>query len=76
MTSSSASLGDRIWCPLCNGHTQFVSIHHATRLADVSRRSIYRYIEAGKIDFFKLARTGQYRVCSGCLLSQGKSADE
>ena len=75
MTSSS-TLGDRVWCVLCNDHVRFVSIHHATQFADVSRRSIYRYIEAGKIQFFKLARTGQYRVCSGCLLSQSKPVDD
>ncbi len=76
MKSSPPFLGEEIWCHLCQAHTQFVSIHHATKFADVSRRSIYRYAQAGKIQFFKLARTGQYRVCSGCLLSQDKKSDE
>ena len=68
MTSSSPFLGERIWCRICKAHTQFVSIHHATKFADVSRRSVYRYIEQGKIQSFKLAATGQYRVCTSCLI--------
>jgi len=72
MTSSSPFLGERIWCRLCKAPTQFVSIHDATRLAAVSRRSIYRCIEAGKIQSFKLAGTGQYRVCMSCLIQDKK----
>jgi hypothetical protein len=74
--SSLTFLGEQVWCITCNTHARFVSIHHATQFADVSRRSIYRYIESGKIQFFKLAGAGQYRVCSGCLLSQCKPADD
>jgi len=73
MTSSSSFLGERIWCPRCKDHTQFVSIHHATKFADVSRRSIYRYIEAGKIQAFKLAGTGQFRVCTSCLIQDKRT---
>jgi hypothetical protein len=74
VTSSSPFLGERIWCRICKAHTQFVSIHDAMRLAAVSRRSVYRYIEAGKIQSFKLAGTGQYRVCTICLI-QDKRTD-
>jgi len=73
LTSSSPFLGERIWCRICKAHTQFVSIHDATRLAAVSRRSIYRYIEAGKIQTFKLAGTGQYRVCTSCLIQDKRT---
>ncbi len=76
MTSSPAFVGERIWCPFCKDHTQFVSIQHATKFADVSSRSIYRYIESGKIYSFRLAGTGPYRICMGCLLSRDKKADE
>jgi predicted DNA-binding transcriptional regulator YafY len=76
VTSSSQISDGRVWCELCNDHVRFVSIHHATLFGDVSRRTIYRYIDSGKIRFFKLAGTGQYRVCSGCLLSQSKPTDD
>ena len=76
MKSSPSFLGERIWCARCKDHTKFVSISHATEFADISARSIYRYIEAGKVGFFRVARTGPYRVCSSCLLSQDKKADE
>ena len=75
MKSSSPFVDERIWCRLCKAHTQFVSIHDATRLAAVCRRSVDRYIEAGKIQSFRLARTGPYRVCSGCLLGQDEKAE-
>src|SRR5437867_13426315 len=72
LSSSPSILAERIRCSRCNDHTQFVSIHHAARSADVSPRTIYRYIEAGKIQFFRLAGTGHYRVCIGCLLGGTK----
>lgn len=58
---------DKVWCPYCNDHKKFVKTHTAATLADVTRRTIYRYIEEGKVYSIKTAG-GTYRVCSGCLL--------
>jgi excisionase family DNA binding protein len=60
----------KIWCPICKEHHQFLRIPTAARLLEVSRRTIYRHIEDGSVHVFKLAGTGHYRVCSGCLLAQ------
>jgi len=60
--------GRRIWCPRCNDHVEFLRIETAARLAEVSSRTIHRYIEDERIHAFKVAGAGRYRVCSGCLL--------
>jgi len=60
----------KIWCPICKEHYRFLRIPTAARLLEVSRRTIYRHIEDGSAHVFKLAGTGHYRVCSGCLLAQ------
>jgi excisionase family DNA binding protein len=66
-----AGLGEqKIWCPVCEDHYRFLRIPTAAKLLEVSRRTIYRHIEDGSIHVFKLARTGRYRVCSGCLVAQ------
>jgi len=61
------SQGDGIWCPLCREYVRLIKIEKAARLADVNRRTIYRYIEEGKIRSLKIAGKTQ-RVCSKCLL--------
>jgi excisionase family DNA binding protein len=60
----------KIWCPICKEHHRFLRIPTAARLLEVSRRTIYRHIEDGSVHVFKVAGTGHYRVCSGCLLAQ------
>lgn len=59
--------GNQIWCPNCQDYKKFLKTHNAATLTDVIRRTIYRYIEEGKIYAFKTAGK-TYRVCSGCLL--------
>lgn len=59
--------GNQIWCPICQDYEKFLRIQHAATLADVNRRTIYRYLEEGKIHAVKTVG-GTYRVCSGCLL--------
>lgn len=59
--------GNQIWCPYCQEYEKFLKIQNAAALADVSRRTVYRYLEEGKIYAVKTAG-GTYRVCSGCLL--------
>lgn len=62
-------IGNQIWCPLCHGYENFLKIRKAAPLADVSRRTIYRYLEEGKICSVKIAG-GTSRVCRGCLIKQ------
>jgi excisionase family DNA binding protein len=59
--------GKDIWCLLCEKYTQLLKVQKAASLADVSRRTIYRYIEEGSIYSVKIAGK-TYRVCSRCLL--------
>lgn len=58
---------NQIWCPLCQDFKKFLKIQNAAKLADVNRRTIYRYLEEGKVHAFKIAG-GTYRVCVGCLI--------
>lgn len=57
----------RIFCPLCSDYAQFLRVQKAAILVDVDKRSIYRYIEEGKVYTIKAAGH-TYRVCSNCLL--------
>jgi excisionase family DNA binding protein len=41
----------------------------AAKVADVHRRTIYRYVESGEIYHLKVAGKTT-RVCSGCLLKR------
>jgi excisionase family DNA binding protein len=59
--------GEQIWCPFCTAYVHLLRIQRAAKLADVNRRTIYRYIEGNKIYAVKVAGKS-YRVCSGCLL--------
>ena len=58
---------NKIWCPLCQEYEIFLRIQKAAKLADVNPRTIYRYLEEGKIHAVKTAG-GTYRVCRGCLI--------
>ncbi|PYT08643.1 MAG: hypothetical protein DMF60_04315 [Acidobacteria bacterium] len=58
-----------IWCPLCKAPSRFIKVQTAATLVDVSRRTIYRYIEEGKIHAFRVAGAS-YRVCRSCLVQQ------
>ena len=60
-------LGDQVWCPACEQYGQLLKIAKAARLADVSCKTIYRYIEEGKVYSVKVAGSTT-RVCSSCLL--------
>ena len=60
--------GRRIWCPSCKDLVEFLRIETAARLAEVSSKTIHRYIDDGRVYNFKVAGAGRYRVCSRCLL--------
>ncbi len=62
-------LGEQVWCPFCKAYVQLLRIRNASKLADVSRRTIYRYIEEGNVYTVKVAGK-TYRICSSCLLKQ------
>ena len=68
-------LNEQVWCPLCNSYVQLLKIEKAAKLVDVSRRTIYRYVEEGKVHSFKVAGK-TIRVCSGCLLRQDEISGE
>lgn len=63
-------LDDQVWCPLCKNHAHLLKIRKAAKLADVSCKTIYRYVEEGKVHSVKIAGSTM-RVCSSCLLKQG-----
>ena len=72
----SIILDDQVWCARCENYTKFASIRHASECADVSSRTIYRYIDADKIAFYRLTGDGSYRVCTGCLFGLSKRPEE
>ena len=62
-------VGDEVWCPRCKEYTQLLKIKKAAKIADVSCKTIYRYIEEGKVYSVKVAGSTT-RVCSGCLFKR------
>jgi len=58
---------NKIWCPDCQNYKKFLKTHNAAIFANITRRTIYRYLEDGKVYAIKTVG-GTYRVCSGCLL--------
>ena len=65
--------GRQIWCKACKDHVEFLRVQDAARLAEVSPRTIHRYIEVGQVHAFRIAGAGRYRVCSRCLLHPKES---
>lgn len=65
---SAASLNEvQETCPLCKKSLHLLRISRAAKIADVSEKSIYRYIEEGEVYSVKVAGK-TYRVCKHCLL--------
>ncbi len=58
---------DEIWCPQCRRYTKFLRVMKAAKIADVDRRTVYRYAESGSVYSVKIVGK-TIRVCSGCLL--------
>jgi len=54
-------------CPLCKKPLLLLRISRAAKIADVSSKTIYRYIEEGEVYSVKVAGK-TYRVCKHCLL--------
>jgi len=62
-------LGDQVFCPLCNEYVQLLRVQKAAAVADVNRRTVYRYIEDGSIYSVRIAGK-TCRVCARCLLGR------
>jgi hypothetical protein len=62
-------LNDQVWCPLCKDYARLLRVEKAVKIADVTRRTIYRYIEKGEVHAVKIAGKTT-RICSNCLLGQ------
>ena len=62
----SIILDGKVWCPLCKEYVQLLKIIKAAGIADVSCKTIYRYVEEGKVHSVKVAGS-TIRVCSNCL---------
>lgn len=62
-------LNDQVWCPLCSNYAHLLKIRKAAKLADVSCKTIYRYVEEGKVHSVRIAGS-TIRICSSCLLKQ------
>jgi excisionase family DNA binding protein len=55
------------WCPACAGQVQMVTPDEAAVIARVSSRTIYRWVEAGKLHFAETAE-GFLLICPQSLL--------
>lgn len=65
--------GECVWCSFCNDYTRFLRVQSAARIADVNRRTIYRYVEEGRVNVLKVAGK-TLRVCGGCLLGHAEGS--
>jgi len=57
------------WCPACRREAEMVTPEQAVQIADVSLRTIYRWIEAGSIHFIE-GRDRSTLICLDSLSSQ------
>ena len=67
--------GNQVWCPICREYVQMLRVPKAASLADVSRRTVYRYIERGGLFALKVAG-GASRVCGRCLLRERSRVEQ
>lgn len=58
-TDQCASL---MWCPACRRHVDMVTPERAARIAGVSERTIYRWVEARKLHFAETSE-GSLLIC-------------
>lgn len=73
-TMSVSVVDNRVVCPQCGCAVTLLRITRAASLVDVSRRTIYSYIENGSVYAVKVAGK-TLRVCSSCLLDRGSQAE-
>ena len=54
-----------IWCPVCRRRVEMITPELAAQIADVSLRTIYRWVEASTIHFVEGG--GISRICASAL---------
>ena len=59
-------------CPICQMNSEFLTARQASVLAQVTRKSIYRWLAAGKAHGIKTAGGGQ-RICRHSLFRSSPS---
>jgi hypothetical protein len=63
-------------CPLCRQATRFISVKQACEIIEVNRRTLYRYMEEGKLGY-RQRPSGRGRfVCHDCLLKLPEALQE
>jgi hypothetical protein len=68
-------VAERRFCPECHQHVSMLAPEEAAGFAGVSTRTLYRWIEAGKVHFCE-PEIGILRVCSGSLAALLESSSE
>jgi len=64
---SSAARATRMWCPVCAEELEMLKPDEAAVVADVNTRTIYAWIEAGRIHHAELPG-GEVMICPCQLL--------
>ena len=59
-------LSDKVFCPECAAHVQILRVSKAARIADVSPKTIYIYVEEGRVHSMRVGKT--LRVCVPSLI--------
>jgi excisionase family DNA binding protein len=54
-----------MWCPGCCRQVEMVTPEQAAQIAGVSTRTIYRWIESGRVHFIE--KSGDLRICFSLL---------
>jgi excisionase family DNA binding protein len=60
----------RVWCRSCDRQVTMVTVDEAARMAGVSSRTIYRWVEADQLHFNETAE-GRLLICTDSLLTVG-----
>jgi len=68
-------IGNRVQCPMCCQVVELVTVTRASRIAGVSRRSVYNYIEEGLVFVVRVAGKTT-RLCPGCLIFYGSEVTD
>ena len=61
------------WCAGCGEPVTLISSEEAAAIAGVSSRTIYRWVEAGRIHFTETA-AGAFRICFNSIIDRPPSA--
>jgi excisionase family DNA binding protein len=56
-----------VYCPLCGRNTQVLTINEACQMVGRRRRTIYNWINAGKLHLLRSAG-GRMHICADSLL--------